>query len=370
MRVENIHQMYDQHTLLIMKIVLSESSSCIDVGAHVGEVLLEMISAAPKGVHYAFEPIPYLFEGLRSNQDFRAVEISDFALSDESGDQTFYWVKNDPAYSGLKQRRYDRPDPEVVEITVKKARLDDVIPKSQGIDFIKIDVEGGELPVLRGAKRIITESKPYIVFESGKGASDRYGTDGGALFDYLVTECGLELNTLDGFLTGSPALGRESLIQIFDKTDRYYFIAHRSLSDAERMMHLRLYALNLDSRLFEMENIRHQLKRYEQALFQLQNLLPDVVIKDWGAKETKKGQAVNLQPDGSSALWVRASNVSKLGDVLFEFGAHRAAPATLNDDLITSEIPKIVIQTSGKYQVRILESSGRQTVVGTFVVTS
>jgi FkbM family methyltransferase len=143
MRVENIHQMYDQHTSLIMRMVLSGTSSCIDVGANVGEVLREMIAVAPQGHHYAFEPIPYLFDGLRSNHDFRAVEISDLALSNEAGEATFFWVKNNPAYSGLKQRRYDTPDPEIVEIKVKKARLDDVIPKARSIDLIKIYVEGG-----------------------------------------------------------------------------------------------------------------------------------------------------------------------------------------------------------------------------------
>lgn len=315
MRIENIHQMYDQHTLLIMKMVLSESSSCIDVGAHVGEVLREMISTAPRGRHYAFEPIPYLFEELRENPDFAEVEISDLALSNEAGEATFFWVKNNPAYSGLKQRRYDTPDPEIVEIRVKKARLDDVIPKARPIDLIKIDVEGGELPVLQGAKRIITENKPFIVFESGKGASDRYGTSGGSLFDYTVNECGLEINTLDGFLTGQCALDRELLVDIFEKTERYYFIAHRALSDAERMRFFRLYALDLDSKLFAMRDIRQRLEVLERATLQLESLLPSVRVEDWGAKETRRGQAVNRQPDGSSALWIRAKNVSQLGKV-------------------------------------------------------
>ena len=276
MKINNIHEMYDQHTSLIMRMALTETSSCIDIGAHVGEILQEMIQLAPLGQHYAFEPIPYLFEGLRSNPEFYGVVISDLALSDVAGEDKFYWVKNAPAYSGLKQRRYDRPDPEIVEIMVRKARLDDVIPVTQTIDLIKIDVEGGELPVLRGASRIIKENKPFIIFESGKGASDRYGTNGNSLFEYLVEQCGLEINTLDGFLTGQQVLSRKRLVEIFDRTERYYFIAHRPLREYERQQYFLWYVLDLDSRLFEFEAMRRRFSLMER---QLLFMLPEVQIQ-------------------------------------------------------------------------------------------
>lgn len=367
MRVGNIHQMYDCHTFLILKMVLAESSCCIDVGAHVGQVLREILAVAPRGRHYAFEPIPALYEGLCSNSDFGDVQISDLALSDETGEATFFWVTNDPAYSGLKQRRYDRPDPEIVEIKVRKARLDDVIEKTQAIDLIKIDVEGGELPVLRGARRIIGENRPFIIFESGKGASDRYGTNGGALYDYLVAECGLEINTLDGFLTGQGPLSRASLEKTFEKTDRYYFIAHRPLSVDERIQYLRWHAVDLDSRLF---SLSQRLQRLEHTLHQIEESLPNAEIADWGSKETTRGHAVNRQPDGSSAIWVRATNTfGRLQEPLFYFGETPArSHATAAGNLLTSQIPESVIWNAGDYPVRIVDASGTTIHVGIFKV--
>jgi FkbM family methyltransferase len=366
MRFANIHQMYDCHTFLILRMVLSESSSCVDVGCHVGQVLREILTVAPKGHHYAFEPIPGLCENLRSNPSFRSVDISDLALSDEAGTATFFWVKNDPAYSGLKQRRYDRPDPEIVEINVRKARLDDVIERTQSIDFIKIDVEGGELPVLRGARRVIGDNKPFIVFESGTGASDRYGTNGVVLYDYLVRECGLELNTLDGFLTGQGALSCDSLEKIFNSTERYYFIAHRPLSDAERMRFLRWYALDLDSRLF---TLSQTVQRLDQTIHRVEQSLPSEEIDEWGATETQKGQSVNRQADGSSAIWVHFKHAWHSHESHFYFGEHRVRfRATVAGNLVTSHIPESVIQNVGDYPVRIVDSCGRTIHVGTFKV--
>jgi FkbM family methyltransferase len=369
MKIANIHDMYDQHTVLIMKMVLSRDSCCVDVGAHVGSVLEEIINISPGGKHIAFEPIPYLFEELKSNEVFRNVSFYDFALSDEVGDATFFWVKNDPAYSGLKERRYDFPDPEIQKITVRKARLDDLIPSNQRINLIKIDVEGGELPVLQGAKRIITENKPYIIFESGKGASDRYGTNGASLYEFLVEQCCLEINTLDGFLLGRVGLAKKNLIDIFDETERYYFIAHRTLSESERILHFQDYVLDVDSRLFSMNDMAAKVNRLERQQRQLEHLLPDIKIHDWGDKQTVVGKPVNRQSDGSSALWIRLENISVIGEVYVHFGEHRArGKATLLENVITTDIPQAVIRSAGGYPVVIAESSGRRTPVGIFFV--
>jgi FkbM family methyltransferase len=370
MRTDNIHAMYDDHTLLIMRMVLSRNSNCIDVGAHAGEILREMLALAPEGRHYAFEPIPYLFEGLAANEAFRSARILNTALSDSAGETTFFWVRNDPAYSGLKQRRYDRADPDIQEIRVEVARLDDIVPSDHKIDLIKIDVEGAELPVMRGAERVIREFQPFVIFESGLGASDRYGTNGSLLYDFLAQRCGLEINTLDGFLGGAGGLTRDELIDVFDTTSRYYFIAHRRLSDAERAVHLRKYILDIDSRLHRMQDLHARTQKLERMLEASFSRL-EVRVFDWGPRQATIGQGVNLQPDGSSAMWIRAENVSPLGEVLVYFGDRPASyPATVRPDLVTTEIPREVIDRAGNHDVCIREASGRTTRVGTFEVSA
>lgn len=93
-----------------------------------------------------------------------------------------------------------------------------------------------------------------------------------------------------------------------------------------------------------------------------------VTIKDWGPRETKRGEAVNRQPDGASAIWIGATGVAADPATKVRFGDQHASPATVAPDLVTSAVPKAVIDTAGDYPVLIEEPSGRKTSVGTFRV--
>ncbi|HQQ21313.1 MAG TPA: FkbM family methyltransferase, partial [Bacteroidales bacterium] len=137
---------YDRLTLQILKRVIKKDSNCIDIGAHKGEILSQIIRLAPEGTHFAFEPIPELFENLKIN--FPQVTLYPYALCNSKGESFFQWVKNAPAYSGLKKRTYAIQTPKINQIKVETERLDQLIPENMRIDFIKIDVEGAEFEVL------------------------------------------------------------------------------------------------------------------------------------------------------------------------------------------------------------------------------
>jgi len=74
-----------------------------------------------------------------------------------------------------------------VQIPVKVARLDDVIPAAAGIRFIKIDVEGGELDVLRGATRTLEASRPIVAFECGASSFLGYHEAPDAIFEVFAS---------------------------------------------------------------------------------------------------------------------------------------------------------------------------------------
>ncbi|WP_017257846.1 FkbM family methyltransferase [Pedobacter arcticus] len=215
---------YDRLTRAILKKFLSASDNCIDVGCHKGEILDLMLSFAPKGTHFAFEPLPHLFESLKTKYTHRA-HIFPYALSYSNGETTFQFVRNDEAYSGIKKRKYAIHNPDIAEITVAKRALDDVIGPNQIIHFIKIDVEGGEFDVIKGAKNLLKQNKPMVLFECGKGASDFYGTSPLDLYNYLHNDIGLQIYTLESFLkVGKPVSGNE-FINHFELGNEYYFIA-------------------------------------------------------------------------------------------------------------------------------------------------
>ena len=183
---------YDRLTKKILKKHLKRDSNCIDVGCHKGEILDLMLCYAPDGKHYAFEPIPYLFNNLKTKYKNKKVEIFPYALSDNSGESTFQLVKNAPAYSGIKKRRYDISNPDIEEIKVTLKTLDEIIPADEQIHLIKIDVEGGEFGVLKGAKDLLKKNKPTIIFECWKGGSDYYGTTPNDLYDFISNENRIE----------------------------------------------------------------------------------------------------------------------------------------------------------------------------------
>ena len=213
---------YDRLTIAILKQVLKEDDNCIDVGCHKGEILEEFIRIAPEGNHFAFEPIPSFYEKLVER--FPTVTIHNIALSNEEGEEQFNYVKNAPAYSGLKQRKYAVKHPEIEKITVQKNRLDAIIPQNTPIRLIKIDVEGGELNVLKGATEILKKQQPIIIFECGLGASDFYGTKPEEVVD-LFDKHQYQLYLLKDFLHQKNALSTSEFVAHYNNNSEYYFIA-------------------------------------------------------------------------------------------------------------------------------------------------
>jgi FkbM family methyltransferase len=155
-----------QHMRLLFAFVLYEESNCVDIGAHTGVTLREMLRYAPNGRHYAFEPIPYLYERLR--EEFPGVIVRREAISSSNGSARFQYVRNAPAYSGLLARTYPTTA-EVEDIVVPVTRLDDVLPPDYQLDLLKIDVEGSEHHVLAGAEHVIQRCRPVVIFEHGLG---------------------------------------------------------------------------------------------------------------------------------------------------------------------------------------------------------
>lgn len=222
-RGARLNRNYDRWTVDIMARVLRDDSNAIDVGCHRGSMLQEIIRCAPNGAHHAFEPLPEMAATLR--QRFPTVTIHEAALSDSAGTATFRRVVDRPAYSGLRERDYPDANVRIETITVETAKLDDALPEGFRVDFVKVDVEGGELGVFRGATRLLSRCKPVVVFEHGLGAAEHYGTRPEAVYD-LLEECGLRLSLLNDWLRGSAPLTRERFIDEFDQRRNFYFVAH------------------------------------------------------------------------------------------------------------------------------------------------
>ena len=112
------------------------------------------------------------------------------------------------------------------EISAKSELMDNVIPAGVKIDFIKIDVEGAELQVIRGGIETIRRNRPIIVFEHGLGAADYYGTRPEHMYECMVSGCGFHVSTLKRFLEGLGELSKQEFVTYFDKGVEFYFVAY------------------------------------------------------------------------------------------------------------------------------------------------
>jgi FkbM family methyltransferase len=185
----------------VMERIIKPDSNCIDVGCHIGSTLSDMLKLAPRGKHLAFEPVPRKAAWLR--RKFPEVTVHEAAVADSNVAIPFVDNQSRPGFSGFGARRANGTD-QVREISVQCKRLDDLgLGK---IDFIKIDVEGAELMVLRGGREMILRDKPTIVFESGPGAAARLGLADRDLFGLLNDDLKYRVYFLKDFLGGKAPL--------------------------------------------------------------------------------------------------------------------------------------------------------------------
>lgn len=181
------NQRDDQALTVLMASVLSRDSNCVDVGAHRGSILEQMVRLAPEGRHIAFEPYPGL--GAELAHRFPSVDVRATALFNQSGRMPFRARADDPALSGLAHPTDPVP---VVEV----ARLDDALPSGYRPTLVKIDVEGAEYQVLEGARETLRSFQPVVAFEHSLGCR-HYGQEPGAVYE-LLRSADLRIFDMDG----------------------------------------------------------------------------------------------------------------------------------------------------------------------------
>ena len=159
----------DWKTQAVGAILASRPGVLVDVGANVGQTLLDFLSA-PKGSTYVgFEPnltcCQHLAQLISANR-LENCQVIPSALGERSGISTLYRFggDTDPGASTLRELRPALP---AQPSTISMFRFDDLsdaLPSDE-ISLIKIDVEGGELQVLRGMEATLRRRRGWILCE-------------------------------------------------------------------------------------------------------------------------------------------------------------------------------------------------------------
>ena len=152
-------------------VALSSSfNTALDIGAHIGAVSVYLARRFEQVV--AFEPVPATFEFLlRNTAELRNVRPLNVAVGENVGEVYFsHYPKH-----GQLSHIATRPDEvETVKIGPISARTIDSFDLTD-VSFIKIDVEGYELPALKGAEDTIKRCRPMILVEQGGNEEKHFG---------------------------------------------------------------------------------------------------------------------------------------------------------------------------------------------------
>ncbi len=139
---------------------LSSKSIAIDVGAHVG-IWTGWLADKFTSVK-AFEPDTQNFECLEENTtELSNVTLDGSALSDSAGTVN---LKRDSGNSG-NTCVVD----ESTGVTATAKTLDSIFTSSDNVDFIKLEAQGLEANVIRGAAELIGRDRPLIMLNAHNG---------------------------------------------------------------------------------------------------------------------------------------------------------------------------------------------------------
>lgn len=143
----------------------TETSNVIDVGANIGWTALRLARKAVKGKVYAFEPDPFNRDRCLENVKRNALgNLEVFPLALGNTESTINMEVRTPSNRGG-----NRIAPRGLggTVPVQVGRMDQMTPISEleKIDLIKIDVEGFELQVLKGASGVLRKHKPILFVE-------------------------------------------------------------------------------------------------------------------------------------------------------------------------------------------------------------
>ena len=170
---------------------LQPGMTVLDIGAHNGFYTLVASQAVGTAGHvYSFEPSPReraaLLKHLRLNRCAN-VTPQDFALGEENTESNLY-VANGRA-TGCNSLKPPVVKYQTSPTPVRVRRLDDWLneQKLDRVDFIKLDVEGGELGVLKGAKHLLErQPRPTILVEVQDIRTEPWGYKARVIIEHLV----------------------------------------------------------------------------------------------------------------------------------------------------------------------------------------
>ena len=168
-----IEQIEHNELEVVDKLQFPNNAICFDVGCSYGaktQEYIDKLNGSDFTIH-CFEPLPMQYnEEVEKYGHLPNIFLNNIALSDKIGTLPFYWVESWPVLSGFDRQsgKHATIPYKVIDVTV--STLDSYISENniKHIDWMKIDVEGGEFSVLKGGEEMLRSGIVDIIqFEYG-----------------------------------------------------------------------------------------------------------------------------------------------------------------------------------------------------------
>jgi FkbM family methyltransferase len=184
---------YEPYTALLLRQLLDGASRFVDVGANIGYFTLTAATCQPGLDIVAFEPNPKRARVLEGNlrRNRLEVRLERVAISDREGTARFFLPRSD--MSGTLEPDFNAHVEDIIEVptTTLDAVLGGGSRRSRTV--IKIDAEGHEPAILRGATELLAQEGPDLLLEVTEdydSTTERSLRDAGYAF-YTITHRGL-----------------------------------------------------------------------------------------------------------------------------------------------------------------------------------
>lgn len=191
---------YEPETNWALEKHLKEGDIVLEAGANSGtETLLISRLIGDSGKVLAFEPVPHVLEKLKNNlrlNAIRNVEVMPIALGAKEQEIDFFVHPLNHPNQGMGSKSINSA---LEKIVVTQKTIDSLFEENRitKFDFLKMDVQGAELDILKGARVSITRFRPKIFLEASEGwsnVSEIYSYLKGLNYNvlYLNPSCKLE----------------------------------------------------------------------------------------------------------------------------------------------------------------------------------
>jgi FkbM family methyltransferase len=200
---------YEQDEIRFVRGLLKPGDSAIDVGGHIGFFTMQMAAAVgPGGRVYAFEPLDsnadLLERSITENGFGDRVRFQRAAVGAAPGTATLTFPAETLNSGGAYLLRHG-----TAPLTGNQKRdvplvALDALDLRRPVRFIKMDVEGAEPQVLRGAARILEEDRPVILSEVHPTQLERASGVTAAQFLAQIAAFGYRAHRLEGAAIGAP----------------------------------------------------------------------------------------------------------------------------------------------------------------------